>query len=94
VSALTESRKAETAISPGALNHWFARVIEGLQRAAVRRQTLHQLARLDDRMLKDIGLFRGDIDAAEALPRGRDPVALLASRRTARNNARFADRYY
>jgi Domain of unknown function (DUF1127) len=54
---------------------------------------LGELARLDDRMLKDIGLFRSDIDAAESLPFGRDPIALLASRRTARSNARSANRY-
>ena len=44
-------------------------------------------------LLKDIGLFRSDIDAAESLPLGRDPIALLASRRTARSNARSANRY-
>jgi hypothetical protein len=55
---------------------------------------LGELARLDDRMLKDIGLFRGDIDAAESLSLGRDPIALLASRRAARSNARSTNRYY
>jgi hypothetical protein len=54
---------------------------------------LGELARLDDRMLKDIGLFRGDIDAAESLPFGRDPIALLASRRTARSKTRSTSRY-
>jgi len=62
-------------------------------RAFSERHALNELARLDDRMLKDIGLFRADLETAETLPSGSDRIALLISRRAARNKARFANRY-
>jgi uncharacterized protein YjiS (DUF1127 family) len=72
------------------LRAFVARCIRGFS----QRQALSELARLDDRMLKDIGLFRADIDTAESLPLGSDRIALLVSRRRARCNARFANRYF
>ncbi len=63
-------------------------------RALSRRRALNKISCLDDRTLKDIGLFRTDVDAAESLPLKSDPIALLASRRSARNNARFPSRYF
>jgi len=62
-------------------------------RAFLQRQALSELARLDDRMLKDIGLYRADIETAESLPLGSDRIALLVSRRAGRGPARFAHRY-
>jgi len=41
-----------------------------------RRQVYH-LAELDDRMLKDIGLMRGDVDGALAEPFYRRPTLVL-----------------
>jgi uncharacterized protein YjiS (DUF1127 family) len=93
MSAFTQSRRGEAASFLGSLWAWLAALATRYARAVSQRRALDQLARLDDRMLKDIGLFRGDIDAAACLPLRRDPIALLASRRTARNHARFADRY-
>jgi uncharacterized protein YjiS (DUF1127 family) len=94
VFASTPSRRGEAVTFLGSPVEWLAALATRLVRAASQRRALDELARLDDRMLKDIGLFRGDIDAAESLPLGRDPIALLASRRTAQKNARFVSRYY
>ncbi len=44
------------------------------------RQDAAVLAGLDDRMLADIGLTRGDVRDAVAEPAWRDPTALLVSR--------------
>jgi uncharacterized protein YjiS (DUF1127 family) len=92
--ASTPSRRGETATSPCSLIEWLAGLATRFVRAVSQRRALGELTRLDDRMLKDIGLFRGDIDAAESLPLGRDPIALLASRRTARRDTRFVSRHH
>jgi uncharacterized protein YjiS (DUF1127 family) len=91
---LTQSRRGEASTFLGSLIERLAAIARRYVRAISQRRALDELARLDDRMLKDIGLFRSDIDAAACLPLRRDPIALLASKRTARNNARFASRYY
>ena len=93
MSALTQSRRGEAASFLGSLVAWLAAIAVRNARAVSQRQALGEIARLDDRMLKDIGIFRGDIAAAESLPFGRDPIAHLAARRTARKNARYASRY-
>ena len=41
---------------------------------------LSELARADDRMLRDIGLTRSDLRDAAAEPLYRDPTAVLAGR--------------
>ena len=92
MSALTQSRRGEASTFLGSLIAGLAAIATRYARAVSQRRALGELARLDDRMLKDIGLFRGDIDAAACLPLGRDPIAHLASRRTERNRARFANR--
>jgi len=94
MSALTQSRKGEAPAFMGALIEWLVRLATRCARVVSQRRMLGELARLDDRMLKDIGLFRGDIDAAESLPLGRDPIALLAARRSARSNTRPPNRHY
>jgi uncharacterized protein YjiS (DUF1127 family) len=94
MSALTQFRKGEAPAFRGVLIEWLVRLATRWARVVSQRRKLGELARLDDRMLKDIGLFRGDIDAAESLPLGRDPIALLASRRIARSNTRSPGRHY
>ena len=93
MSALTQSRRGETSSFPRSLVAWFAAIAARYARAVSQRQALDEIARLNDRMLKDIGLLRGDIAVAESLPFGRDPIAYLAARRTAQKNARYANRY-
>lgn len=44
------------------------------------RQTLHQLASMDARELRDIGLTPYDVQSAQALPMDTDPTSMLASR--------------
>lgn len=94
MSALTQSGKGEASTVLGSLIGWLATTAMQFTRAISQRQALDELARLDDRMLKDIGLFRGDIDCAASLPFGSDRIAHLASRRAARCNARFVSRYF
>lgn len=43
-----------------------------------RRQSARVLARLDDRMLADIGVTRGDVESALLEPVWRDPTKRLA----------------
>jgi uncharacterized protein YjiS (DUF1127 family) len=79
---LIKSRQAEFSSALGSLIERVAEFMARQVRAFSQQRALGQLARLDDRMLRDIGLLRNDIDAAESLPRGCDPIAFLASRRT------------
>jgi uncharacterized protein YjiS (DUF1127 family) len=91
MSILIKSRQAEF---PSFLDSLIKRVAEFMarqMRALLQRRALGQLTRLDNRMLHDIGLSRNDIDAAESLPRGSDPITLLASLRRCPKNAGFAD---
>lgn len=39
---------------------FFRRLLDAWRRAAERRRSRYQLMRLDDRMLKDIGISRAD----------------------------------
>jgi uncharacterized protein YjiS (DUF1127 family) len=48
------------------------------------RHDIATLARLDERMLADMGLTRSDIRDAVAQPLWRDPTAVLAQRRRER----------
>ena len=50
-------------------------------RAIVNRRSVNALASWDDRMLKDIGLTRGDLESAIAQPWHRDPSRDLMVRR-------------
>jgi uncharacterized protein YjiS (DUF1127 family) len=52
------------------------------------RQALAHLARLDDRLLRDIGLERSDVYDAMGLPFGVDAGAFLQDRRGGRRPAR------
>ena len=46
---------------PGGLAAWLAGTAGRLRDRAAQRSAFHQLRRLDDRMLKDIGLYRTDL---------------------------------
>lgn len=59
----------------------------GLARAFRHRNDMQILARLDDRMLADIGLTRGDVRDAAAEPLWRDPTAILVRRSRERRRA-------
>ncbi len=60
-----------------------ARVRQVLQFLQNRRDAV-TLAGLDDRMLADIGLTRGDVRDAVSEPVWRDPTAILVSRASER----------
>ena len=54
---------------------WLQRLGTELKRAATRRQTIAQLAALDDRMLRDIGIERATIvEMVDARLEGRSPT--------------------
>jgi uncharacterized protein YjiS (DUF1127 family) len=67
---------------------WLVNAVAGIVVARVRHlgQTIKNrrdavtLASLDDRMLADIGLTRGDVRDAVSEPVWRDPTAILVSR--------------
>jgi uncharacterized protein YjiS (DUF1127 family) len=59
-----------------------------LVRALKNRRDAHRLASLDDRMLADIGLTRGDLQDAYAEPLWQDPTDVLAERVAERRGSR------
>jgi uncharacterized protein YjiS (DUF1127 family) len=59
--------------------------------AAIKhRREFRYLAGLDDRMLADIGLTRGDLDEAYLQPSWKDRTTMLASRVAERSASRSA----
>jgi uncharacterized protein YjiS (DUF1127 family) len=92
MAALIQSRDVGAPGLLGALIARLAAFAARYRRALAQRQALDELARLDDRMLRDIGLVRSDVDAALSLPPWRDRVAFLAARQ-ARSKPRFGNRY-
>ena len=54
--------------------------VRGLSQMIKNRRDAATLAGLDDRMLADIGLTRGDVRDAVSEPVWRDPTAILVSR--------------
>ncbi|WP_409337825.1 DUF1127 domain-containing protein [Afipia sp. P52-10] len=58
------------------------------------RQALHQLAAMDTRELRDIGLTPYDVQSAQALPMDADPTKLLALRARERARGAIESRYY
>jgi uncharacterized protein YjiS (DUF1127 family) len=81
MNTLTDCQEAEhesITLPFGGVLRWFARGAEAIARAYAGRRILNQLARSDDRMLKDIGLDRSDLRNAASEPIYRDPTELLA----------------
>lgn len=64
------------------------RVVTGFVRAVTNRRDVKRLLELDDRALKDIGLVRGDVLGALAVPVTRDPSVLLRLRTVERRALR------
>ncbi len=56
-------------------------IVGAALKAIVNRSSVTTLATWDDRMLKDIGLTRGDVDGALSQPWHRDPSRELMVRR-------------
>ena len=75
---------------------WLVNAVAGIVVARVRgltqfvqnRRDAATLAGLDDRMLADIGLTRGDVRDAVSEPVWRDPTAILVSRAQERRVSR------
>ena len=70
--SLLEAMRALSAVVAGRLAH-AAKIVR-------HRRDLEFLARLDDRMLRDIGLTRSDLRFALSEPLWRDPGAALIGR--------------
>ena len=75
---------------------WLVNAVAGIVVARMRqlvqivrnRRDATILASLDDRMLADIGLTRGDVRDAVSEPVWRDPTAILVSRVQERRSSR------
>jgi uncharacterized protein YjiS (DUF1127 family) len=81
--AITSLGIAAAAPAVRALSALAGRIGQGLKQLADRmknRRDAFRLADLDDRMLADIGLTRGDVRDAFSEPVWRDPTAILVSR--------------
>jgi uncharacterized protein YjiS (DUF1127 family) len=78
---------ARPAASSGIVAAAVRRVV-AVARTLRRRHELGMLASVDDRMLADIGLTRGDLRDAVAEPPWRDPTAVLVARVQERRHAR------
>jgi uncharacterized protein YjiS (DUF1127 family) len=74
-----------------AVANWTMRLVRGY----LNRRTALEMMHFDERMLKDIGLTRGDVHASIVEPLGTDPTArmrILAVERRAANRALAAER--
>ena len=82
MTAITEISRTVAPAAPGiaAVLGAVVRRLRQLARAAKHRRDAAILAGLDDRMLADIGLTRGDLRDAFARPLWHDPTAVLVSR--------------
>lgn len=80
MSSLAHRETGPFTLPFGGAFHWVTRGIEGIARAFAGRRMLNELARADDRMLRDIGLTRSDLRDAAAAPLYRDPTEVLAGR--------------
>lgn len=62
-------------------------VVDAIGHAIERRQVMAELGRLDDHMLRDIGVTRSDLRDAAAGPLLGDPTRMLVLRATERRAA-------
>lgn len=91
MTAITESSKTAAAPVAQGLAALARIVVRGFRRFAVAAKHRHDaatLAGLDDRMLADIGLTRGDLRDAYAQPLWHDPTVTLADRVSERRRNR------
>lgn len=65
----------------------LAGFLRGMAKAIANRREIARLGELDDRMLKDIGLVRGDVIGALSEPIHHDPSIVLVVRSVERRAA-------
>lgn len=65
----------------------LAKTVGAIGRVMERRRVMSELAGLDDRMLRDIGLTRADLRDATSGPTFADPTRTLVQRATERRAA-------
>jgi uncharacterized protein YjiS (DUF1127 family) len=85
------TRKNITAAPLAASVHTVAGLMRGIWRLAVamkHRREFRHIAGLEDRMLADIGLTRGDLRDADSQPLWQDPTSMLARRAAERSASR------
>ncbi len=91
MTAHAETRKIAAPLLMGLIVNAAAFVIVGTRKVVQgyrNRRDAALLAGLDDRMLSDIGLTRGDLRDAFSEPMWRDPTAVLVSRAEERRQTR------
>ena len=88
ITALTVSAATPVARALAIVAARTSRALKQLAEKVKSRRDAMRLAELDDRMLADIGLSRGDLRDAFALPPWRDPGGLLARRVAERRGSR------
>lgn len=74
---MARSANPVATIPAAAIPGQFVRSVVRLARALRHRREIMHLAELDDRMLKDIGLMRNDVDSALAEPLFHNPSWVL-----------------
>ncbi len=96
-TSTTRSVRRPSAIARGlrvavfAVVNWTGSLVRGY----LNRRTALEMMHFDERMLKDIGLTRGDVHASIIEPMGADPTVrlrILAVERRAANKAQAAER--
>jgi uncharacterized protein YjiS (DUF1127 family) len=70
------------------------KVLKAMERVLRHRREANVLARLDRRMLADIGLTRSDVQDAFSTPLWEDPTELLSERARERRIGRLAVRHF
>lgn len=91
MTALFDTRKARTptaATAVGGVVRKLGAFFLSVAKAHAARRQLAALAQLSDHQLRDIGLDRGDLRDASAVPFDADPTAILVVRAVERRAAR------
>jgi len=84
ITSLAISAAAPLVRTVAALGARAGRSLKRVAKLMRHRQEFRRLAAFDDRMLKDIGLSRGDLQTAYDEPLWRDPTDILARRQAER----------
>jgi uncharacterized protein YjiS (DUF1127 family) len=74
---MVQSIGSTTSPSGRILVQWISRAGRDLFRSLRHRREIKALADLDDRLLKDVGLTRGDVQGALSEPLLRNPSTVL-----------------